>query len=216
MRSVVEGDQIVPEQPLWRYFKLDRLIQSVTSRTLYFPSARQFDDPFEGAVAVMPYDWPVDPRYAEMDYGEKAFEELRRLTKITSWHNADYESDAMWRLYAEERKGVAIRTTAERLQAGLLPFRLQPTNFEEEPFWGNVHYVDLVEVRLRVNMLARFFYKHRAFEWEREFRVAISVRLAEEYGVEVPELGIEVPIDPSVLIESIWVGPRWTEMNGAV
>ena len=30
-------------------------------------------------------------------------------------------------------------------------------------------------------MLNRFFLKHRAFEWEREFRLAISLRTAEEY-----------------------------------
>ena len=56
-------------------------------------------------------------------------------------------------------------------------------------------------------MEERFFYKHRAFEWECEFRVAISVRMAEEVAVQVPELGIDVLFDPTVLIAAIYAGP---------
>jgi hypothetical protein len=57
-------------------------------------------------------------------------------------------------------------------------------------------------------MLERFFYKHQAFAWEREFRLAISLRMAEEFGVNVPELGIEVSVDIEALVERIMLGPR--------
>jgi hypothetical protein len=210
MRPIWSDDNVADE-PLWRYFKPERFVASVHSRTLCFSSARQFQDPFEGAVAVLPHDTPVDPRYAQLEGAEKAFEELRRLTKISCWHRADYESDAMWKLYAATRKGVAVRTTTERLRRGLLPFRLAPQYGEEEPYWGPVRYVDLHSERLRVSMERRFFYKHRAFEWEREFRVAISVRMAEEFGVAVPEQGIEVAFDPALLIEAVYLGPALTE-----
>src|SRR5665213_2073634 len=113
----------------------------------------------------------------------------------------------MWRLYAGQRKGVAIRTTVDRLGAALTPFRLAPHYGEEMPFWGNVRYVDLLQERLHANMAARFFYKHRAFAWEREFRVAISLRGAEEYGVQVPDEGIRVDFDSNVLIQEIHIGP---------
>ena len=212
MRSIFEDEVVDPAQPLWRYFRLDRIVESLRTQVLYFPSARQFEDPFEGATAVQPHDWPVDPRFDPLkDHGETAFEELRRLTKISSWHRADYESDAMWKLYAAERKGVAIRTTAERLRTSLRPYRVQPQYGEEEPYWGNVRYVDLFQTRLPVSMEQRFFYKHRAFEWEREFRIIISLRMAEEFVLHVPELGINVPFDPAVLVESIFVGPSLAE-----
>jgi hypothetical protein len=211
MRCIFKDEAVESGQSLWRYFRLDRIVESLRTQTLYFPSARQFEDPFEGATAVQPHDWPVDPRYDLLEGAEGAFEDLRRLTKISSWHCADYESDAMWKLYASERKGVAIRTTAERLRAGLLSFHLQPQYGEEEPYWGNVRYVDLFETRLRLSMEERFFYKHRAFEWEREFRIIISLRMASEFGVRVPELGINVPFDPAVLVESIYMGPSLAE-----
>jgi hypothetical protein len=211
MRSVWTNAEVSPDQPLWRYLRAQRFVESVQSRTLHFPSARQFDDPFEGAVAVQPHDWPIDPRYEELEHGDKAFEELRRLTKISSWHCAQYESDAMWKLYAGSRKGVAVRTTAARLQAALQPFRLAPDYGEEDPFWGRIRYLDLHAEKLRVGMEERFFIKHRAFEWEQEFRIVISVRMAEEFGVLVPERGIDVPFDPAVLVESAWLGPALSD-----
>ncbi len=207
MRSIWKDEQVVLNEPLWRYFRVDRLLETLRSQTLHFPSARQFEDPFEGAVAVQPHDWPVDPRYGELEDSDQAFEQLRRLTKVSCWHRADYESDAMWKLYAAGRKGVAIRTTTERLADSLQPFRLASNYGEEVPYWGNVRYVDLFTERLNVSMEERFFFKHRAFEWEREFRIAISVRTAEEFAVRVPEFGIDVGFDPGVLIESIYMGP---------
>jgi hypothetical protein len=200
-------DEVPADEPLWRYLRPEVFSAALQSGTLYFPSAREFEDPFEGALAVLPHDLPTDPRYAQLEGVDKAFEELRRLTKINCWHRAEYESNAMWRLYAASRKGVAI-TTAARLKAALQPFRLAPSYGEEVPLWGHVRYVDLHSERLRLSMEERFFYKHRAFESEREFRVAISLRMAAEFGVQVPEHGIEVAFSPDMLIEFVYLGPN--------
>jgi hypothetical protein len=195
------------EEPLWRYFKTERFLDLLKTGQLYFASARQFQDPFEGAVAVLPPGFPVDPRYGEPAFVEKAFEELRRLTKISCWHRAVYESDAMWQLYAGEWKGIAVCTNAGRIEAAAKPFRLKP-EYEHEDLWaGYVRYVDLLKEQLRVSMLDRFWYKHMAFSWEREFRLAISLRTAEEFGVSVPEGGIKVDFDVSQLIDRIFIGP---------
>ncbi len=198
-------------EPLWRYFKTDRFLDILQSSRLYFAAALQFEDPFEGAVAVLPPGFPVDPRYANLESGERAFEELRRLTKVSCWHRAAYESDAMWQLYAGSRKGVAIRTNAERIQAAAKPFRLRPEYGHEDLWAGNVSYVDLLKERLRVSMMDRFWFKHMAFSWEREFRLAVSVRMAEEFGVQVPELGVQVEFDILQLVDRIYLGPSLSE-----
>lgn len=202
-------------ESLWRYFKTERFLELLQSSHLYFASARQFADPFEGAVAVLPAGFPVDPRYTEAEHYELAFEELRRLTKVSCWHRANYESDAMWQLYAGASKGVAIRTTPNRIQAAAKPFNLKPEYGHEDLWAGNVNYVDLLAERLRVNMLERFWYKHMAFSWENEFRLAISLRMAEEFGVEVPEHGISVEFDISQLIDEIYLGPSLSEAEVA-
>jgi hypothetical protein len=207
MRSIWKDEDVHPEEALWRYFRADHFVSALQSCRLHFPSVRQFEYRFEGAVAVLPHDLPNDPRYPEPDDLERAFEELRRLTKVSCWHRAECESDAMWKLYAADRKGVAIRTSAARLRSALQPFRLAPEYGDEVPYWGKIRYVDLHAERLRATMEERFLYKHRAFEWEREFRVVISVRMAEEFGVCVPETGIDVPFVPTDLIDCIYLGP---------
>lgn len=168
-------------------------------------------------MVVDPPGLPVDHRYAETSIGDDAFEELRRLTKVSCWHRASYESDAMWQLYAGSWKGVAVLTNAERIRAAAKPFHLKPGYGHEDLWAGNVNYVDLLEERLRVNMLDRFWYKHMAFAWEREFRLAISVRMAEEYGIQVPERGIKVAFEIPQLIERIYLGPSLSEADaGAI
>lgn len=198
---------------LWRYFKTGRLLESLETQTLYFAAATQFEDSFEGAVAVQSPDIQGDPRYAVWDSAERAFKELKRLTKVTCWHRASHESDAMWKLYADSLKGVAICTTPERIAASLKPFRLREDYGVEDLWGGCVHYADLTKVRLNVTMLEQFYFKHIAFEWEKEFRLAISVRMAEEFGVRVPEKGILVQFDPEALIEKVVFGPQLPETD---
>jgi hypothetical protein len=204
---VVGNSEINWSEDLWRYFKVDRFITTTERGSLYFAAARQFEDKFEGAVAVIPPEDKTDPRYAEPDSIDSAFEQLKRLTKISCWHRASYESDAMWKLYAGMHKGVAICTTPERLRDAAAPFRLKPEYSAEELNAGNVQYVDLLKERMNIGMLERFFYKHMAFSWEREFRMAISVRMAEEFGVHVPEPGIHVGFDLNMLVDKIVLGP---------
>lgn len=207
----VKGDEM-----LWKYFRFDRFLSTLTESRLYFASANQFIDPFEGAVAVQLNVPPPDPRYAEMESVERAFFRLKRLTKISCWHRAAYESDAMWKLYAGEHKGIAICTTPDRIRAAFKPFRLKSEYGVEDLWGGPVQYVDLTKVRMRgVAMLDRFFFKHRAFEWEQEYRLAISVRMAEEFGVQVPENGILVDVDLSAMIERIVLGSTITEAERA-
>jgi hypothetical protein len=208
---IISDQKLDMAEPLWRYFKIERFLEFMQTKRLYFASARQFADPFEGAVAVLPPGFPIDPRYAEPEQYERAFEQLRRLTKVSCWHRATYESDAMWHLYADSRKGIAVVSSAERIGAAAKPFRLKPEYGHEELWAGNVVYVDLLKERLRVKMLDRFWYKHMAFSWEREFRLALSLRMAEENGVEVPELGVHVDFEPSTLVERVFIGPSLDE-----
>ena len=77
---VVANQQLDWTERLWRYFKTERFVSLMDTGSLYFASARQFEDRFEGAVAVLPPGLPLDPRYSKPNFSERAFEELRRLT----------------------------------------------------------------------------------------------------------------------------------------
>lgn len=210
MREIYENS-IDWDENLWRYFSTDRFLDLLDSATLYFAAAAQFQDPFEGSVAVISPEYKVDPRYEPMEGYEKAFYELKRLTKISCWHRANYESDAMWKLYALKRKGVAICTTPKKISESLAPYKIKPEYAEEQLYGGIIKYVDLASIRLKSSMLETFYHKHMAFEWEKEFRLAISLRSAEEFGVSVPEKGIKIKIDPASLISRIILGPDLNE-----
>jgi hypothetical protein len=212
MREISDGG-IDWQEHLWRYFKVERFIWTLENSRLYFAASTQFTDRFEGATAVLPPDFPVDPRFQEMESVEGAFFALRKLMKINCWHRAAYESDAMWKLYAEQSKGVAICTTAERMRAGIRPFRLQPAYGVEELWAGAVTYHNLLEVRLRPLGKTIYFSKHKAFSWENEFRLLISLEMASESGPEVPEGGIEVSVDLDALVEHIMLGPELSAME---
>jgi hypothetical protein len=207
MREISDGS-INWQESLWRYFKVGRFRWTLQNSRLYFAASSQFTDRFEGATAVLPPDFPVDPRFQRMEGSERAFFALRKLMKISCWHREEYESDAMWKLYAEQSKGVAICTTADRMRTAIKPFRLQPAYGIEDLWAGAVSYHDLMTARLRPLGKTIYFSKHRAFSWEKEFRLLISLEMASEFVPDVPAGGIEVPVDLDALIDHIMLGPE--------
>jgi hypothetical protein len=203
------GARLGRNEKLWRYCTADRFEWITQKSCLYFAAANQFADPFEGAVAVQTNLPPADPRYSDMEHTERAFWQLTRLTKLNCWHRSEYESDAMWNLYSDEGKGIAICSTLVRMRKAFEPFRLKPDYGEESLWSGPVEYVDLTQIRMRGRgSLKRFFFKHLAFAWEREFRLAISLTNAEENGVSVPARGVAVPVNLGELIDHIIIGPK--------
>jgi hypothetical protein len=165
---------------------------------------------------VLAPDFPIDPRYVEPEQMDEINRRFKRLYKVNCWHRADYESNAMWHLYAEQSKGVAICSTPDRMRAAIKPFRLRPTWGIEDLWAGPVRYVDLLQVRLRSLGNDRYFHKHRAFGWEREFRLLISLMQADEFTGEVPDDGIEVEVKLDDLIERVMIGPELSKDEIAV
>ncbi|MDX2388076.1 DUF2971 domain-containing protein [Sinorhizobium medicae] len=206
-------------ETLWKDFRFERFLSTLAESRLYFASANQFIDPFEGAVAVQLNVPPPDPRYAEMESVEHAFFQLKRLKKISCWHRADYESDAMWKLYAGEHKGIAICTTPDRMHAAFKPFRLKQDYGVEDLCGGPVQYVDLTRVRMRrVAMLDRFFFQHRAFEWERTLieRIVLGSTTTEAERATVAQhvaaAGLSDRLERSTLLGQ----PRYVSCPGGI
>lgn len=206
MEIINIGDSIPSETKIWRYFKFNRFIELLENRNIYFAAATQFEDPFEGVVSIIPYE----QSYVESSYNN-AFKELCRLTKISCWHIEEYESDAMWKIYADLGKGIAISTTIEKILSSMKPFTLPKALAPENLIFGKISYVNLVGNKLNVDLKKRFFYKHIIFNWEKEFRLAISLQMAEEFGMSIPEKGIYVEIDLHKLIDEIYIGPTLGE-----
>ena len=112
----IEENIVNWEQMLWRYFSTERFLETIENSNIYFASAKEFEDHFEGSIAIISNKYEEDPRFSKMSHLENAFFELKMLSKISCWHMADYESDAMWKLYSMNRKGVSIITTPQMLK----------------------------------------------------------------------------------------------------
>jgi hypothetical protein len=73
---------------------------------------------------------------------------------------------------------------------------------------GAVRYIHFERERmLDRSASGRFFHKDVSFSYERELRAVISVRSAEEFGVDVPEKGVRVPVDLKQVIDSVRMSP---------
>ncbi len=84
---------------VWRYMDLDKFKSLLDKRALYFASAREFNDSFEGSITKRHYKFQLKQQSGngiDSDFYQKhisnAFYELTRLTKISCWHRVIVKS----------------------------------------------------------------------------------------------------------------------------
>ena len=130
------------------------------------------------------------------------------MTKINCWHARAHENVSMWERYCP-RGGVAVRSTVGRLKRALEDFRLDPRYGAEPIRIGRVKYLDYdADDFADGSMLGIFFHKRAAFEDESEVRAILSLRMAVEFGVPIPDAGVPVAVDLTELIDQVRVGPH--------
>jgi len=104
---------------LWRYMDFTKFLAMLEDRALFFSTAENFEDPYEGALAsgnvwrrnfVLSKSGNVGPRAPS---GPDP-----RLV-INCWYAAKHESAAMWNLYARNTDAIAVRTSVRHLLAAL-------------------------------------------------------------------------------------------------
>ena len=111
-----------PKDTLWRYLSFEKFAGLLSTKSLYFARADQFEDPFEGRVPPL-----IDELYKQhtQRLGEegsqaiiKLWEEWRKWVMCSCWHHGDHESMAMWERerYDMNKSGIAIKTTMQSLE----------------------------------------------------------------------------------------------------
>ena len=146
---------------------------------LYHPRIDQFNDPFEGAVtfayAKMRDADAIKPYFSVKEYEPWNFKLARFHQFATCWHAADYESDALWQLYAPGGAGVAIISSIERIEKSV---DLTPYQYG---LLGEVEYVDFETHDMRrrpfPTVIRPGHLKRKSFEYEKEVRGIISTQL---------------------------------------
>ncbi len=206
--------------PIWRYTGFPKLISLLATQTLWFPAASSLEDPFEGASLDADVARRSSSSVDEVAATEAAFRTLRHWAAVSCWYLSEIESDAMWRLYGSATEAVAVRTSTLKLKDELTR-HTESVAPEQGPLafvMGPVSYVDFRTTELvsyGTDPLGRYFLKRRAFEAEREYRVAVLMPALYQ-GIEqdtLPDVpGVTVPIRPAELIDEVVVSPfapRW-------
>ena len=194
------------ETRLWRYMDVTKLVSLLGSDSLYFPRADLLGDPWEGAVSNLTIKsrerFPVEMHGGRADFNKA----IIRQTFISCWHQNEYESAAMWKLYLKSNEGVAISTTCDRLS---LCFRDGTPN---DIFIGAVEYLDYTSHAIRdENAFQPFFNKRCSFSCENEVRAIVSPLFQTPPPLSVslnPPNGMALAIDVNLLIEDVYAAPE--------
>lgn len=194
---------------LWRYMDFTKFVSILAKQSLFFTRIDKLDDPFEGSLT------PLNVQMRSQVYRDLLPEErqsipaefikdIRRFVLVNCWHESEYESDAMWKLYAKGEAGVAIKTDFDSLCKSL--------RGDEQVYIGKVQYVDYEQTYINEGLpLQASVHKRKSFEHEKEVRAVISV-IPEGDGTYVPgcipdvfEVGTYHEVDLSMLIKQIVV-----------
>ncbi|WP_372014326.1 hypothetical protein [Pseudoxanthomonas sp. 10H] len=178
--------------------------------SLFFCRADLFRDPFEGSyskanVALRPQiykDLPQEQRERMLEQQERFAKWIREWTYISCWHANQFESAAMWDLYAKTDEAVAIETTYEKLAAAL----------SGDAYLGVVRYIDYqTEWLPEGNTFYPFVHKRSSFEHEREVRAVIQDLPVENNQIAVGRpndtSGRNVEVSLDSLIDTVHVSP---------
>lgn len=211
-----------PSTVIWRYMTLDKLIDLLESKALYFTSLLKYarTDPFEGlppqlilkkmyevhqASAKQVLDLiPEKDRADNFDLFVRNAKTIFKSQVVNCWYaNAD-ESEAMWKIYGENHKGIAIRTTVGGLQNAL------PQDDARIKI-GAVSYIDYhnpKEGSLRSHVSSGLgpLIKRLSYEHEREIR-AFFLPTGVDVTKPVMDHSQTRPVEISYLIEEIVVSP---------
>jgi hypothetical protein len=228
--------EISDEVVIWRYLDFTKYVDLLTWQSLWFARLNTLGDPFEGTYPAENHARFAHMAMQEMEGLKDASKEERdqrfNIVKgtagwasrfngacayVSCWHNNDYESAAMWKLYLKSDEGIAIRSTTRRLVDCL-------AKCPEKIFVSKVKYIDFskeaVENDRRVwNNLDGIIHKRVSFSHENEVRAfmhkAELLDLAEgetTVNLERPTLpGYSIGIDLNRLVESVYVSPTATD-----
>jgi hypothetical protein len=208
---------------IWRYMDLTKYLYFIIRRSLFFVRADKLDDPFEGSFPIPDKqkkdiflgnlasgEHPIPPELLEKMRADdaKITQNMRKDNFLNCWHLADHESMAMWKVYGEQNKAIAIQSTYERLHNAVSQYVTL----------GLVEYIDYEKGTMfegKQYGAAHLFFKRKAFEFERELRATMGRWkpgvLDPNKQYDEQEVGWDYLIDPSTIVERVVVSPRMPE-----
>ena len=193
---------------LWRYMDFTKFVSILDKRALFFARADKLGDPFEGSFSKVNEklrpEWYGDNYHVINPQLVNHIRESRRFTLINCWHESIHESEAMWRLYAREGDGIAIKTDFDSFKKSF--------TCNEKIYIGRVSYIDYEnDVIPESNTFYPYLYKRQSFEHEHELRAIVQTLPSKngsiDYSQDTYDVGEYYKVDLSLLIKEVVVAP---------
>lgn len=219
-----------PDQRLWRYLDFPKFVAMVQSGSFHFTRASAMSDPYEGQppqAIIRALHGDQSAVQADVNGKPEPLNSLHLHTLLemymhqlgardsmylNCWTADDYENLALWRLYCEGSYGIAIKTTWERMVAGL-----NASSSTHNIIGGGVHYLDRSQFNTALgNTFNPYVQKSPHFQFEREVRFLfydISHQLVRDGSSQRIDqskptpIGAAIQIDLEAVIDEIVVSP---------
>jgi hypothetical protein len=197
-----------PAERIWNYMDFTAYVRFLSSNTLYFCRLDRFYRPYELRLpekdkAALKRSYPADPDFQEQVPEEVhycAYKLLENSVLVSSWHRNPRGPAGMWKVFLPSNEGVAIESTAGRLQDA---FRETP----EEVSAGLMKYIDYESQRLERDTLPAYAsHKPLEFSHENELRVFLFGQSDDDLQ-PFWETGTFIRVDIARLVTSIHVHP---------
>jgi len=198
------------DKPIYRIFNIDHFEDTLLQDRITLVRPKLWEDPFENFLYNYYKNKFNDNNKAMRWYGSELFAQCWTLRN---------ESDAMWRIYSSDKKGIKVKTTIRKLFDCLLKIDSR-SNFAT-CFIGKVEYLkqnDLVQTLSNPNLIrnnlssdtahhraSALLIKRREFDHEKEIRLIFERR--DKIDIRNNNL-IDIPISYNDLFESISLDPR--------
>ena len=194
------------DKPLYRIISLERLLELFVTEKNTLVKPKYWEDVFENFILKSPVKL-LSGDVAEYNYYDRMYGQCWSLHKA---------SDAMWRIYSSDKKGLRIRTTIRKLASTLR--ESQTSLAEVKCRVGKVEYLSdkkLMEVAnstfddsgIGVDEIFRsLLVKRRAFIHESEVRALYQELDDDSYSSDL----YQYQIDPHNFIDQIMIDPRRT------
>lgn len=195
---------------LYRYMDFWKFEDIISRKALFFSRGDKFEDQYEGLETELSKSMRRavhnDDSYNE---NSKFYDRNRRCLAVHCWHISDFESTAMWKQFAREIDGIAIRTTVKRIKSAL-------NSYGKNLCIRNIKYVEnhLHEFTPFGCPFFPFLVKRKEYAKENELRIIYGegkgcIKESMQYfAPEIPYQGIMLTVDPSVLIQDVILSPQ--------
>ena len=197
-------DGLNKEDHIYKYIPLKYVLMMVGNKQLLMNKVNSWEDPYENFFYKEDFKMPDGRQVSALDLTNGIFGQ--------SWTLLE-ESDAMWRIYSQNKDAIKIKTTAEKL------FNIIYTDDAcmATSYIGKVNYFTQSKIQSWISSLSleysninqiateSMFMKRDAFSHEQEVRI---IKVLDSYATERNKVSLSYDIDPEYLIDEYCLDPR--------